>query len=225
MDTGNDYRFIMLEYAISRLEHRVRQWGLPWPLNKSKALDYTATLFRLAKKLRYSYLPPEMLLESEELKELVEKTKEIANLLLPKEPVKMDLKQKLWLAEIKWSLSILLGFPNRLKLGALNHPAYAIDVIGVEVTRVNKLEGTDRLFVTRGSTGNIVFTIVTNIRDIATGQVRAAALLPPIEFHGIISEAMYASDPLPREFLGKRIPRKYISGEVSSQVLKLLGKK
>ncbi len=225
MDTGNDYRFIMAEYALSRLKQRVRQWGMPWPLNKSKALEIIESLERDVKKLRYSYLPPDLLLESETLKELTSKSKELATLVLPKQQVKMEQKHRLALSEIKWALSILIGLHNRIKLGAANHPVYAVDVVGVEVTRVTPLEGTDNLKVTRASTGSIVFTIVTNIQDIKPGEVRAAALLPPVEFHGVISEAMYSSDPLPRELIGKRVPRKYLSGELSGKILSILGKR
>ncbi len=225
MDTGNDYRFIMAEYALSRLKQRVRQWGMPWPLNKSKALEIIESLERDVKKLRYSYLPPDLLLESETLKELTSKSKELATLVLPKQQVKMEQKHRLALSEIKWALLILIGLPNRIKLGTANHPVYAVDVVGVEVTRVTPLEGTDNLKVTRASTGSIVFTIVTNIQDIKPGEVRAAALLPPVEFHGVISEAMYSSDPLPRELIGKRVARKYLSGELSGKILSILGKR
>ena len=225
MDTGNDYRFIMAEYAVSRLKQRIRQWGMPWPLNKSKTLEIIEALERDVKKLRYSYLPPELLLESETLKELTSKSKELATLVLPKQQVKMEQKHRLALAEIKWALSILIGLPLRIKLGVTNHPVYAVDVVGVEVTRVTPLEGTDNLKVTRASTGTIVFTIVTNIQDIKPGEVRAAALLPPVEFHGVISEAMYSSDPLPRELIGKRVPRKYLGGELSGKILSILGKR
>ncbi|MCE4629523.1 MAG: tRNA-binding protein, partial [Desulfurococcales archaeon] len=121
-------------------------------------------------------------------------------------------------------LLILLGLPNRILLGDENHPEYAVDIVGVEVTRVEPLENTENLKVTRGSAGKAVFTIVTNLEDIKVGQVRAAAILPPAEFKGVISEAMYSSDPIDKNYIGKRVPRKLLSPEVKGKIISLFGK-
>jgi len=37
------------------------------------------------------------------------------------------------------------------------------------------------------------YTIVTNIKDVRKGDLRAAAILPPVDLRGQLSEAMYCS--------------------------------
>ena len=225
MVLADDYRFLVAEYAVSRLEQRIRMWGMPWPLNKSKALDIVRDISRRLKRARYSFLPASELVTNEDLKYVSTRARELASLIINQNPPKLELKQRLALAEMRWALLILAGLPQRFLLGETNYPEYAVDVVGVEVTRVEPLKGFDKLRVTRGSTGNIVFTIVTNIASIKEGEVRAAALLPPAEFHGIISEAMYASDPIDRKYIGKRVPRKLLHGEVAAQVIRLVNKR
>ena len=224
MDTANDYRFKMAEYAVGLLERRVKQWGMPWPLNKGRAIELVGEARRLVKRLRYSFLPPEMLVESDEMRRLLEVAGELRGLIVPAQLPKLDTSRYLAFAEMRWALSILLGLPARLRLGPINRPEYAVDIVGVEVTRVEPLPGFERLRLTRASAGRFAFTIVTNIADISRGEVRAAALLPPAVFGDVVSEAMYASDPLPREYLGRRVPRRLLHGEVAAQVVRLTEK-
>ncbi len=84
MDTARDYRILVAEDAIARLERRVRNWGLPWPINRRKVMDEIAEIRRNLLKLKYSYLPVDLILESGELKTLVEKARSLAQELLPK---------------------------------------------------------------------------------------------------------------------------------------------
>jgi len=222
MDTASDYRILMAEEAIRRLERRLRQWGMPWPFNRAKAMAELERARKSLLRVKYSYLPASDLLESEDLAGVVDAARSLASLVLPQQPVKLDGAKALAYAEIRWALSILLGLPGRIRLGEENHPEYAVDVVGVEVVRVEPLEGTDKLKFTRASAGNIAFTIVTNIPDIKVGEVRAAALLPPAEFSGVVSEAMYSSPPIEERYVGKRVPRKLLSSELRSVIIRLL---
>lgn len=224
MDTAHDYRILAAEDAIERLSRRIRQWGMPWPFNRNKAVEYLEDIRKSLLKIKYSYLPANLILESEELKNIVEKTRQLKDTLLPETIPKLDGGKAFALAEIRYALLILLGLPNRILLGDENHPEYAVDIVGVEVTRVEPLENTENLKVTRGSAGKAVFTIVTNLEDIKVGQVRAAAILPPVEFKGVISEAMYSSDPIDKNYIGKRVPRKLLSPEVKGKIISLFGK-
>lgn len=221
MDTARDYRILVAEDAVARLERRVKSWGLPWPINRRRALEEVSAVKRSLLRLKYSYLPVDMLLESGELEGIVEGARKLAEELLPGPGAEKprSVGGRLALAEIRYALSILLGLPQRLRLGEENRPEYAVDVVGVEVTRVEGL--TENLKVTRVSVGRAAFTIVTNIRDIRVGEVRAAAILPPAEFHGVVSEAMYASDPLERRLLGKRVPSRLLHGEVAAAVIRI----
>jgi len=224
VDTAHDYRILAAEDAIERLSRRIRQWGMPWPFNRNKAVEYMEDIRKNLLKIKYSYLPANLILESEELKNIVEKTRQLKDTLLPETIPKLDGGKAFALAEIRYALLILLGLPNRILLGDENHPEYAVDIVGVEVTRVEPLENTENLKVTRGSAGKAVFTIVTNLEDIKVGQVRAAAILPPVEFKGVISEAMYSSDPIDKNYIGKRVPRKLLSPEVKGKIISLFGK-
>lgn len=221
MDTARDYRILVAEDTVTRLEKRVKNWGLPWPINRRKVLDEVSEIRRNLLKLKYSYLPVDMILESSELKSIVEKARSLAGEVLPKSTAEKPRTSsgRLALAEIRYSLSILVGLPLRLRLGEENKPEYAVDVLGVEVTRVEDL--TENLKVTRASAGSVAFTIVTNIKDIRVGEVRAATTLPPVEFHGVISEAMYSSDPIDERYVGKRVPSRLLHGELASMVVRI----
>ncbi len=226
VDTARDYRILVAEYALGLLERRVKGWGLPWPLNKGRALELLEDVRKRLLKVKYSFLPADMLVASDDLAGVVLGARELAGLLLPPAgfQVPREARARLALAEMRWALSILLGLPQRFKLGEENYPEYAVDVVGVEVTRVEPL--TERLKTTRASAGSFALTIVTNIEEIRVGEVRAAALLPPVEFHGVVSEAMYASEPLgDKGLVGKRVPRRLLSGEVAAQVRRLVGER
>jgi predicted RNA-binding protein with EMAP domain len=214
----------MAELAVNYLERRLKQWGMPWPLNKSKALEVVEDTLKRVKRVRYSFLPSKLLVESEDVQRIVENAKVLKTLVIPDMIPKLDTKRMLSLLEIRWALSILLGLPSRLRLGDINYPEHAVDVVGVEVVRVEPLPGTDRLKVTRASTSSLAFTIVTNLDDISRGQIRAAAILPPAVFGDVISEAMYSSDPLERQYLGRRVPRRMLHGELGGVVMRLVEK-
>jgi len=225
MDTANDYRILMAEEAVRRLERRLKQWGMPWPFNRAKAMEELEKARKSLLRVKYSYLPARDLLESEDLARVVESARSLARMILPEHPPKLEGARALALAEMKWALSILLGLPQRIMLGEENHPEYAVDVVGVEVVRVEPLQGSENLYFTRASAGKAAFTIITNLRDIRVGEVRAAAILPPAEFSGVVSEAMYSSPPIDEKYKGKRVPRKLLSSELRSVIIRLLEKR
>jgi len=221
MDTRVDHRILMAEDAIDRLERRVKNWGLTWPLNKKRASETLKEIRKTLKRIRYSFLPAKLLAQSEDTLRLVFLSRTLSEVLLPKPGFQLprSTSSRLALAEIRYSLSVLIGLPMRLRLGEKNLPEYAVDVFGVEVTRVDNLSGI--LMVTRASARSFALTIVTNIKDIRTEEVRAAAILPPLELQGVISEAMYASGPIDGKYIGKRVPSSMVSGEVASRVIEI----
>ncbi|MCE4606384.1 MAG: hypothetical protein F7B59_03520 [Desulfurococcales archaeon] len=205
MDTRNDYRILLALDAYDRLEKRVRSWVLPWPIEKGKAMNALSGIHKDLLKLRFSFLPYRMILESQELNDLVSEARLLYSLLFPRESSSIHVPAKgvHAVAEVKYALSILLGLPSRIRLGDDNVPEHAVDILGAEVVDVDELgEG---LKETRASTGSFALTVVTNIGDIRKGQVRAIAILPPVEFRGVVSEAMYASDVISSELIGKRV--------------------
>jgi len=207
MDTGADYRILVAEEALSRIENRLKSWSLPYALNKPKAVEEARRLRSSLMGIKHSYLPLEMLLESEQLRTLEEASRELSRLLLPQRGAKATSEaHRLAVAELKYALSVLMNLRKRLLLGEENRPEFAVDVVGVEVAVVEKHPSAGNLFITKAGTEEYSFTIVTNIKTVKRGEVRAAAVLPPVAFFGVVSEAMYLSDPLPREHKGKRVP-------------------
>jgi len=77
LDTANDYRILVAEDAVERLERRVKSWNLPWPIRKKEVLTDIDALRKRILKIKYSFLPAEVLLTSEELKSLVEEAKRL----------------------------------------------------------------------------------------------------------------------------------------------------
>jgi len=226
VDTANDYRILVAEHALALLDRRLRQWGMPWPLNKQQALREVEEARKALLRAKYSFLPYRDLAESPEIARVAEAGRKLAEMVLPRAPApRLEGGKRLAFAEMRWAISILAGLPQRILLGEENHPEYAVDVVGVEVTRVERLQGTENLYFTRASAGKAAFTIVTNLDSVKPGQVRAAAILPPAEFAGVVSEAMYASDPLPERLVGKRVPRRLLSPEVRAQVIRLVSRR
>ncbi len=211
MDTSRDYRVLIAEDALRRLESRVRSWGLPYPLNRGVAESLLGKVRSLLMSIKYSYLPLNYLLSSQQLKELALLTKELSKYLLPPPNFRVEgLSAKLAVAEIKYSLLILLGLRGRLALGEENLPEYGVDVVGVEVVTVSKHPGADRLWVLKVGTEKFSLTTVTNLSSVRKGEVRAVAILPPTNLYGVISEAMIVSDPIPKEYKGRRPPSNLI---------------
>ena len=211
MDTAHDYRFLVAEEALNRIEQRIKTWSLPYPLNKIQALEIVKSIRSTLMKLKYSFLPVDMLIKMSEFQELEQRTKELASMVLPPKSVKIDtVSQRLIVSELKWALSILLGLRSRVALGEENLPEYAIDIIGVEIGYVEKHPKAKKLWITKAGTESFTFTIVTNIPNIRRGEVRGAAILPPTTFFDVVSEAMFCTDPLDASYKGKRIPRELI---------------
>jgi len=192
MDTVNDYRVLVAEDALNRLENRVKVWGLPYPLNRSLATERLRRLRSALMTLKYSYLPTDLLLQSEALKEIESLTKELIPTLLPPKEVRLEsVAHKLAVAEIKYAISTLLGLKSRLALGEEGKPEEAVDVLGVEVVSVEKHPNADNLWVVKAGTEKFSFTIVTNIPNVKKGEVRAVAILPPMNFLGVVSEGSH----------------------------------
>ncbi len=223
MDTARDYRILVAEDALNRLEAAVKAWGLPYPVNKHRVLGILRDMRGRLLRLKYSFLPSRMLAESSLLRELEEEAAALRSELLPGIPAKLTAAQRLRVAEIRYSLWIIIGLKRRLLLGEENLPEYAVDVVGVKVTRIEPHPSLERLSVTRASTGTAVLTIVTNIRGIRVGEVRGAALLPPALLGGVVSEAMYATDPLEEETVGRRVSPGLLGGEVRAKVMEIAG--
>ena len=222
VDTANDYRILMALHAVDVLRRRVSQWGLPWPIKKRDALEAVEEARRRLLRVRYSFLPSDMLADSDDVEYVVGTARRLASLLLPETRPSLRGGQELAFAEVRWALSVLAGLRERILLGDANRPEWAVDVVGVRVVRVEPAPEGEGLRVTRASAGRAAFTIVTNLRDVRVGEVRAAAILPPAVVGGVVSEAMYSSGPLDGRYLGKRVPSRLLSSELAGVIRRIL---
>jgi len=228
MYTKNDYRILLLEDAIDRLTMRIKNWSLPFPINKGRLENLVKNAKNTVYRVKYSFLPANALLNSPDVIELERLGKQLyreifENFDAMKTRAKLTVKQKLVIAEIKYCLWMILGFRRRLKHGDDNFPEYAVDVLGVEILSVQKHPSANNLKILKAGTEKFGFIIITNIKNIRSGEIRAVAILPPREFMGIISEAMIVSEPLDRSMKGRFVPYSIINlNELRSKVIELL---
>jgi len=158
--------------------------------------------------MRFSFMPPSMLAASEEARRLQEVARQLSAVLLPREwgeRLRGDPRARRPVAEARYAVRVLYGLPARLARGDDNDPLHAVDIECVRVLSVEPHPEADRLYVTRAH-GLFPYTIVTNLEDVRRGQLRAAAILPPAELRGVVSEAMYCSGPLDGCEPGRRPP-------------------
>jgi len=197
-DTRRDYRLLVAEHAVQLLEQIVRAKRLPAPLDWHRAGELVREARGLVKRLRFSFIPPTMLARSEDALRLRDAARGIARVLLDKrwlDEMRSNPRARRPLAEAKYAIRVLYGLPARLALGDENDPLYAVDIECVTVSSVEKHPQAKNLYVTHAR-GRLGYTIVTNLQDVRRGDLRAAAILPPAEFIGVISEAMYCSRSL-----------------------------
>ncbi|OYT30524.1 MAG: tRNA-binding protein [Thermofilum sp. ex4484_79] len=224
MDTSKDYRILYCERILDRFMNVIRYWKLPYyTLKREKVLNRAERVKSALMTIKYSFLPLDMLLKSDMLREYEDAVEEVVKVLSEERPIISDEKTKLSYAEIRYATRTLRTLRNRLMLGEKNRIEYAIDIVGVEVASVSKHPRADRLYITKAGTGEESYIVITNIRDVKKGEVRAIALLPPALIMGEVSEAMYCSNPLPPEYKGKRPPSNLIFlSEVTSQIEEVL---
>jgi len=194
-DTRNDYRLIVAQHAAEMLVAIARGKKLPVPTSWQRVQALAEKALSIVKRMRYSFMPATMLAVSEEARELREVARELTGLLLDQRWVaslRSSPRARRGLAEARYALRTLYSLPARLALGDENDPYYAVDVECVTVSSVSRHPESDNLYVTHAK-GRLHYTIVTNLADVQRGDLRAAAVLPPREFRGVISEAMYCS--------------------------------
>lgn len=224
MNTSRDYRILVALDAVERLEGIIRHHKLNLPLNWNKLGDLVREAKKIILKIRYCYLPVELLVKDEELSRLKDISVELSKNMLNKDLLTKFKPDPFVVAETRYILRTLYGLKYRLLLGEENKPWYAIDIEGVEIVSIHEHPNADKLYVTKAE-GILPYTIITNIQDVKKGEIRAAAILPPAEIRGVLSEAMYCSKPLPKEYKKKRPPENSIyKEEVAGIIIELIKK-
>ena len=223
MDTSSDYRIKIAEAALAKLTRIIKTGNIPYHINKEKTLNIARDIYSHLMNIKYCYLPAQTIIQSQMIKDYEKRVHELADILRGFPLRKTTHKEELIMATIKWCLRILLDLKERLKLGEENKIENAIDVIAAEIVSLSKHPNSDKLKVTRVTTGAESYTLVTNIQDIKKGEVRAIAILLPIDLRGIISEAMFCSKPLDPTLKGKRPQSKDIDTKsINKEITKIL---
>ncbi len=222
MDTSRDFRILVAEKALNDLYNIIRMRRLNIPVNWAKTLDLTEKLRSTLLKIKYSYLPLNMLIRSVELKLIIDYTVDLSRILLDKQVLNRFKPNPYPVATVRYCLRTLYGLKYRLALGEENKSHYAVDIEGVEIVSVHRHPNADKLYITKAE-GALPYTIITNIRDIKKGEIRAAAILPPAIIMGELSEAMYCSKPIPPQYKSKRPPETLIdTSEINNKVYEII---
>lgn len=194
MDTAKDARILVLEDALKRLNDVVSARRVKVHVEYSKLVEALKIAGSLLYEIKYSYIDASALAVLEATKNLVAAIDGFADIYTaaiesagfkPKTG-----KEQLALAEIDYALRIVKGIPTRLAEYD-EDPAYAIDILAVEVSQAYPVENSKNLLSCRCTDGSRIWHIVTNISDVKPGVKLACGVLPPVEMMNVVSEAMF----------------------------------
>jgi len=194
MDTAKDARVLVLEDALKRLNDVVSARRIKVHVEYNKLIEALKVAGSLLYEIKYSYIDASALAVLEATKNLVATIDGFADIYTaaiqsagfkPKTG-----NEQLALAEIDYALRIVKGIPTRLAEYD-EDPAYAIDILAVEVSQAHPVENSKNLLSCRCTDGSRIWHIVTNISDVKPGVKLACGVLPPVEMMNVVSEAMF----------------------------------
>jgi predicted RNA-binding protein with EMAP domain len=176
MDTLNDLRIQWLERLFSRV-HKYCKSGTIKDRNK-----VCGQIESKIKELKYSYADENGVLEYTNW--ILDKLLELQNASTSSEEAKR------WLG---YTISELEDFPRKLRI-PVSEPFQIFRYKFVEIVSVSKHPSLQNLRVTkvRDADGK-EYTVITNITNVKEGEKAAVVFLPPREFGGVWSEAMFVA--------------------------------
>lgn len=199
-DTSKDYRLLVAEKSVELFLRTIEGANFRGKWNKKKTLINAREMVPLIQSLYYSYLNPEEMAETPQIDSLENKAKEIINALGGEnwykqflELINRNEKNKLEesIAKIKFFINTTCGIRKRLFLGEINDPIIGIDIKTGIVSSISKHPEMDQLLICNVNIDVRALKVVTNDLTVKEGDHLALALLPPAEFAGIVSEAMF----------------------------------
>ncbi|NHJ02717.1 MAG: hypothetical protein EAX86_11310 [Candidatus Heimdallarchaeota archaeon] len=177
---------IVSEYAIQLMQKAFRlKLGFRPGLSKNELESLFREMQSSVKALKYSYLPIEEIAYLPEVKNLKEGALKLKEAIKPAKETKSS--NQYTFSVIRWGIGIMQGMQRRIMNMTVDIGS-GIDVIIVHVRNVQIQE---RLVHTRAYDSQRDYTIMTNLFTIKPNINLVAALLPPAEIGGYISEAMY----------------------------------
>lgn len=214
-DTTKDPRIIVANLAASLLKKYVKQKpeGLPLRVSRDKLTELAAACESAVMALMYSYQEPQALTTSEPITQLDEAANTLAEAYEKVIANKDD--RTLLKANIRWCLRTFNGLTDRF-----GNPgktiASGIDLLAVHVRNVAK---SGNFLTTRVTDGTGDYAVMTNLTDVTTNSVLAAAFLPPREIGGIVSEAMFLGSGKRTEAAGTVFNEEQVDAKEAASIL------
>ncbi|MCO6041552.1 tRNA-binding protein [Thermococcus alcaliphilus] len=199
-DTSKDYRLLVAEKAVELFLKTIEGAKFKGKWDKKRAVKLAKEMIPELQALRYSYLEPQELIDTPQMKELKEKALGIIEALGGEDWYTKFLeladrsereKVEESIAKVRFFLNTILNLDKRLALGKINDPVIAVDIKVGEVMSAGKHPNADKLLVCNVNIGDRAVTVVTNDLTVKEGHRVAVALLPPANFRGITSEGMF----------------------------------
>lgn len=197
-DTSKDYRLKVADKSISLFMKAVESGSLRRQWNKKLAVQMADEVKKILQGLIYSYLEPEKLASSPEMRLIKEKGENIIEALGGEGWAEMFLKEakdkekiEENIARIKFFLNTILKLKERIMLGKILDPIIGVDIIVGEVMSSSRHPKADKLQICNVNIGDRSIRVVTNDLKVKGGDRVAVALLPPQNFMGITSEGMF----------------------------------
>lgn len=213
-DTSKDPRILVAQRACALLRQSLQQkTHVKLSVGKEKLLEMASSLESAVMTLMYSYQEPAEVASSEPMQQIVEAARSMGDALSP--VLASSAPSLLLKANLRWCLRTLTGLPDRFGAPA-GSLAAGVDMRAVVVRNVTK---TGSLWLTRVSDGNVEYPVVTNIPGVRTGDVLAAAFLPPREVGGTVSEAMYLGDDRRMESPGSILTEDQVDAREATSIL------
>ncbi|MHA1960942.1 MAG: hypothetical protein ACW99U_11965 [Candidatus Thorarchaeota archaeon] len=227
MDTAKDARILVLEDALGRLNDVVANRKLKFHIDYSKLSASLQAAGTLIYEVKYSYLDADSLQDQHAVKRIVEEIESFAEIYRSAVTAAsfkpQSEKETLVHAGIDYCLRVVSGFRRRLS-DHEEDPGFAVDLMVVEVSQTQTIEGAKNLALCRCTDGTRIWQIVTNIEGIKPGSRLACAILPPVDMMGVISEAMFlGGSPLPESTVlgGLKNPSSQALDQARAQVAQI----
>jgi predicted RNA-binding protein with EMAP domain len=194
LDTAKDARILVLEDALRRLNEVVGNRKLKLHIDYTQLGTLLQQAGSLIYEVKYSYVPATALADLEATQKIVANIGEFRRTL--EEAIRTSgykpssVKETLTLADVFYSFRIVETVVQKLR-DFDDEPAYAVDILAVEISQIQAVSGSKNLIECRCTDGSRIWKIVTNIQGVNPGMKLACAVLPPVEMMDIVSEAMF----------------------------------
>ncbi|MHA1902575.1 MAG: hypothetical protein ACXADL_04970 [Candidatus Thorarchaeota archaeon] len=195
MDTAKDARVLVLEDALRRLNEIVGNRKMKMHVDYAKLNEILSSAGSLIYEVKYSYVDAKKLADLEPTKKIVMAVAnfgEIVNTAISSGYSPTTAKEILVAADLDYSLRVVNGIQQKFREFS-DDPAFAIDILAVEITSIQSVPDSKNLSECRCTDGTRIWRVITNIQDLKSGTKLPCAVLPPTEMMGKVSEAMFLS--------------------------------